>query len=217
MKFESAVFKSVLAAASIAGAFAASAANPPAQNPRQALDAEIKEQQKVSQKFRDTVEFLERRLNDADVKTNAMLRVYIDQKILSFCAIPSWVKFGNWDKKWSEAHIPVVCEREIAAADCPNGDKIGFLRALARQQAGRKDYEASLATARKAPALEGLKPHELFKAHCLVADACKWADRYDDAKAAFTKAAEYNPTEAAKELANLAADYCKDEDVVVPK
>ena len=110
MKFESVIFKSVLAAASIAGASAASAANP-----RQALDAEIKEQQKVSRKFRDTVEFLERRLNDDDVKTNAKLRVYIDQKILSFCAMPGWTQFGNWDKKWSEDHIPGVCEREIAA------------------------------------------------------------------------------------------------------
>ena len=133
MKFESVIFKSVLAAASIVGASAASAANP-----RQALDAEIKEQQKVSRKFRDTVEFLERRLNDDDVKTNAKLRVYIDQKILSFCAMPGWTQFGNWDKKWSEEHIPGVCEREITAADCPNSDKLGFLRALARQQAGLK-------------------------------------------------------------------------------
>ena len=213
MKFESAIVKFVLAAASIAGASAASAANPAVRSPRQALDAEIKEQQKVSRKFRDTVEFLERRLKDDDVKTNAALRVYIDRKILSLCAMPSWTQFGNWDKKWSEGHIPGVCERELAAVDCPNGDKIAFLRALARNQAGRKDYESSLATARKAPALEGLKAHELFKAHCLVAEACKWADRYDDAKAAFKKAAEYNPGEAARELANLAADYCKDEDV----
>ena len=136
MKFESVIFKSVLAAASIVGASAASAANPTALNPRQALDAEIKEQQKVSRKYRDTVEFLERRLNDDDVKTNAKLRVYIDQKILSFCAMPGWTQFGNWDKKWSEEHIPGVCEREITAADCPNSDKLGFLRALARQQAG---------------------------------------------------------------------------------
>ena len=213
MKFESVIFKSVLAAASIVGASAASAANPTALNPRQALDAEIKEQQKVSRKFRDTVEFLERRLNDDDVKTNAKLRVYIDQKILSFCAMPGWTQFGNWDKKWSEEHIPGVCEREITAADCPNSDKLGFLRALARQQAGRKDYDSSLATAKKALAFEGLKPHELFRAYCLVADACKWADRYDDAKAAYQKAAEYNPVEAAKALASLAADYCNDADV----
>lgn len=213
MKFESVIFKSVLAAASIVGVSAASAANPPVLNPRQALDAEIKEQQKVSRKFRDTVEFLERRLNDDDVKTNAKLRVYIDQKILSFCAMPGWTQFGNWDKKWSEEHIPGVCEREITAADCPNSDKLGFLRALARQQAGLKDYDSSLATAKKALALEGLKPHDLFNAHCLVADACKWADRYDDAKAAYKKAAEYNPVEAAKALASLAADYCNDADI----
>ena len=43
----------------VSGASAASAANPPSLNPRQALDAEIMEQQKISRKFRDTVEFLE--------------------------------------------------------------------------------------------------------------------------------------------------------------
>ena len=87
MKFESVIFKSVLAAASIVGASAASAANPTALNPRQALDAEIKEQQKVSRKFRDTVEFLERRLNDDDVKTNGTCSTGRD---ISERSISSW-------------------------------------------------------------------------------------------------------------------------------
>ncbi len=210
MKSESAVFKSVLAAVSVACATAASSAAP---RPLQALDAEIRERQKVSRKFRDTVEFLERRLADEDARTNAALRVYIDQKILSFCTMPPWTRFVDWDKKWSDGRIPSVCEREISAADCPNRDKIGFLRALSRHQAGVRDYESSLVTARKALALADLKRHEAFGAHCLVADAFKWADRYDDAKSEYRKAFPLNPVEAAKALANLASDYCNDADV----
>ena len=213
MKFESAIFKSVLAAVTVAASAAASSAGAASLSQRQAIDAEIKERQKVSRKFRDTVEYLERRLKDEDVRTNAALRVYIDQKILSFCTMPPWTRFIDWDKKWSDGRIPGVCEREIAAADCPNGDKIGFLRVLSRHQAGVKDYASSLATARKALALDGLRQHEAFSAHCLVADAFKWADRYDDAKAEYRKAFPLNPVEAAKALANLAADYCNDADV----
>lgn len=209
MKFESVVFKSVLAAATFAGVSAASAGV----NFRQALDAEIAAQEKVSAKYRDTVEFLERRLLADDVKTNAALRVYIDQKIAKYCEMPSWIRFRNWDKQWSDAHLPGVCEREIAAADCPNGDKIGFIRQLARCQAGVKDYDTAIATAAKAVALEGLKPHELYKAQCVLADAYKWADRYDDAKAAYVKAAAINPVEAAKEIACLAKDYGRDDEV----
>ena len=209
MKFESAVLKSALAAVALAGVNAAGAAV----TPRQALDAQINEQQKISRKFRDTVEFLERRLQDDDVKTNADLRVYIDQKIVSNCVMPSWTKFGNWDKKWSDARLPGVCEREIAAADCPAGDKLVFLRALARHQAGVKDYDSSIATARKALSLEGLRRPELYKARCLVADAFRWADRYDDARAAFREAAAYDPVGAAKELATLADDYGREADV----
>lgn len=209
MKFESAVFKSVLAAVTFAGVSAASAAV----DFRQALDAEVKEQEKVSPKYRDIVEFLEKRLLAEDVSTNAALRVHIDRRIVDHLVTPSWIRLGRWDKAWSDAHLPSVCEREIAAADCPNGDKIDFIRALARNQAGRKDYEVAIATAGKAVALAGLKPHEQYKAHCVVADACKWADRYEDAKSAFQKAAAFDANGAAKELATLAKDYGRDADV----
>lgn len=208
MKLESVVFKCLLSAAAVAGACAARA-DAPAQDQRKAVDAEVGARLKGGATFRDVVEFLEGRLADA----NASLRVHIDRKIISYCTMPSWIHLGKWDKEWSEGRIPVVCEREIDAADCPPGDKIEFLRALARLQAGRKDYAASLATARKALSIEGLKPFDLFKAHCLVAEACKWADRYDDAKAAYRKAAEYNPAEAAKSLAVLASDYSNDADI----
>ena len=209
MKFESAVFKSVLAAVTFAGVSAASAAV----DFRQALDAEVKEQEKVSPKYRDIVEFLEKRLLAEDVSTNAALRVHIDRRIVDHLVTPSWIRLGRWDKAWSDAHLPSVCEREIAAADCPNGDKIDFIRALARNQAGRKDYEVAIATAGKAVALAGLKPHEQYKAHCVVADAYKWADRYEDAKSAFRKAAAFDANGAAKELATLAKDYGRDADV----
>ena len=212
MKHESAIFKYLLAAAAIAGVSASQAASQ-TQTPMQAIDADVNAQMKNRAMFRDIVESLERRIAGEDVKTNAALRVHVDKKILSLCDTPTWIYFGRWDKKWSEAHVPGVCEREISAADCPNGDKIVFLRALARQQAGGKDYAASIATAEKALALEGLKPHELFGAHCLAADAFKWADRYEDAKAAYRKAAQYNPVGAAKELANLAFDYGNEADV----
>ena len=208
MKFESKFLKSALAAAALAGVSAAQAANT-----RQDIEAEIKAQQKISGKFRDTAEYLQRRLADEDIRTNANLRVYIDQKIVSLCEMPSWTQFRNYDKKWGGATLPGVCEREIAAADCPVGDKMKFLLSLARHQAGTKDYAASLATAEKALAIEGLKPHELYTAHCLVASAHKWADRYEEAKAAYQKAAQYNPGGAAKELATLAADFCKESDI----
>ena len=209
MKFESAVFKSVLAAVTFAGVSAASAAV----DFRQALDAEVKEQEKVSPKYRDIVEFLEKRRLAEDVSTNAALRVHIDRRIVDHLVTPSWIRLGRWDKAWSDAHLPSVCEREIAAADCPNGDKIDFIRALARNQAGRKDYEVAIATAGKAVALAGLKPHEQYKAHCVVADAYKWADLYEDAKSAFRKAAAFDANGAAKELATLAKDYGRDADV----
>ena len=68
MKFKFSILKFLLAAAFIAGISAAQAAKPPPLDPRQAIDAEIKSQQKLSRKFRDTVEFLERRLGDEDVR-----------------------------------------------------------------------------------------------------------------------------------------------------
>ena len=208
MKSKSTFFKSALVAFAIACAFSAQAANP-----RKAIDAEVDGLVKKGAKYREIVEALERLLAGDDVRTNAMLRVHIDRRILSFCDTPVWTRLGRWDKKWSEGHIPVVCEREISAADCPNGDKIHFLRFLARRQAGEKDYASSIATAEKALSLGGLKPGELFRAHCLVADAFKWADRYDDAKAAYRKGAAYNAVEAAKALASLAVDYGNEADV----
>ena len=212
MKFESTVFRSLLSAAALAGVFGVQA-YASVQDMRREIDAEINARQKANASYRDIVGFLEGRLASDDARTNAALRVHIDRKILSFCATPGWTRLGRWDKEWADGCIPTVCEREIAAADCPPGDKIEFLRALARLQAGKKDYAASLATAERAPALEGLKKGDVFKAHCLVADACKWADRYEDAKAAYRRAAETDPVDAAKALANLAVDYCSEADV----
>ena len=160
------------------------------------------------------VEYLEGILQGADARTNAALRVFVDQKILGYCKMPSWFHLGRWDKAWSDATIPVVCAREIDAPDCPARDKLEFLRALANCQAGRQDYDAAIATARKAPALEGLKGGDLFKAQSLVADSYKWADRYDEAKAVLQKAAAFDAIGAARALADLAYDYGRDGDVV---
>ena len=170
---------------------------------RKEIDAQIELLRKSRANFREIVELLESRLASGNVKTNAELRVYIDRKILSFCSMPPWTQFSLWDKKWSDSKIPSLCEREIAASDCPSADKLLFLRALSRHQAGVKDYASSLATAQKALHLEGLKTKDLFEAHCLVADACRWADRYDDAKKAYRKAAEFNGVEAAKLMADV--------------
>jgi hypothetical protein len=212
MKFESTVFRSMLSVVVLAGTFAAQVSA--AQDQRKEIDAEIDARQKANASYRDIVEFLEGRVASDDARTNAALRVHIDRKILSFCATPGWTRLGRWDKEWSDGRVPAVCEREISAADCPPGEKIEFLRALARLQAGARDYAASLATAEKATALEGLKPGDLFKAHCLVADAFRWADRYEDAKAAYRRAAAFSSGEAAKALANLAVDWCNDADIV---
>lgn len=177
------------------------------------IDAEIESLRKSRANFREIVELLERRLAADSVKTNSELRVYIDRKILSFCSMPPWTQFSLWDKKWSDAKIPSLCEREIAASDCPSAEKLNFLRALSRHQAGAKDYALSLATAQKALRLEGLKPKDLFEAHCLVADAYRWADRYDDAKKAYRQAAKFNDVEAAKLMADLAVDYGRQSDI----
>ena len=210
MNTESTFFRSLLAVAALAGACAASAA---AQDPRREIDAEVAARQKAGADCRDLAGFLEGRLASDDARTNAALRVHIDRKILSLCAMPGWTRLGKWDKAWAEGCLPGVCAREIGAADCPPGDKIEFLRGLARLQAGRKDYAAALATAEKALRLEGLAPSDLFRAHALVADAYRWADRYDNAKAAYRRAAELNPAEAAKALANLAVEWCREADV----
>ena len=212
MKFESVLFKSVLAAAALTGASAV-AANAPAPNPRQAIDQAIEAQKKVSRKYRDIAAMLEKCLQDEDVRTNAMLRVYVDQKILGCCVMPGWTQFINWDKQWADATLPGVCEREIAAVDCPNGDKIKFLHALARHQAGLKDYATALETARKALELPNLNKYDLFKAHSLVADAYRWSDDYEQAKAELQEAAKSNAYDGAKALANLASDYGKDADI----
>lgn len=180
---------------------------------RKEIDAQIELLRKSRASYREIVEFLERRLAAGSAKTNAQLRVFIDRKILSFCSMPSWTQFSLWDKKWSDGKIPSLCEREIAASDCPSAEKLDFLRALSRHQAGVKDYASSLATAQKALHLEGLKPRDLFEAHCLVADACRWADRYDDAKKAYRKAAKFNGVEAAKMMADLAVDYGRQSDI----
>ena len=149
MKVESTVFRSLLSAAALAGVFGVQA-YASVQDMRREIDAEINARQKANASYRDIVGFLEGRLASDDARTNAALRVHIDRKILSFCATPGWTRLGRWDKEWADGCIPTVCEREIAAADCPPGDKIEFLRALARLQAGKKDYAASLATAERA-------------------------------------------------------------------
>ena len=74
MKHESAIFRSLLAAAALAGVSAAHAAGQ-TQTPMQAIDAEVNAQMKSRAKFREIVESLERRIAGEDVRTNAALRV----------------------------------------------------------------------------------------------------------------------------------------------
>ena len=206
MKVEIGFVKSVLAVLCLGGA---AFADDVRKEIGAAADAVLKEKGK----YAAAGAYLESRLADEAVRTNAALRVFIDRKILGLCETPGWTHLGRWDKPWADATVPVVCAREIGAADCPARDKLDFLRALARHQAGLKDYDASLATARKALALEGLRGGDLFKANCIVADAHRWADRYDDAKAAYRTAAAFDAVGAARALADLAADYGRDEDV----
>ena len=208
MEFTSFVCRNVLAVSFAAVLAASLSAKPCAE-----LNREIQAQEKISKNHRDIVEFLERRRNDADVQTNAKLRVYLDRKIVSLCVMPSWVKFRDWDKKWADGHIGGVCERAIASSDCPPVDKLWFMENLSRHQAGMKDYSSSLATAGKALELPDLKGAQLYKAYCLLADAHRWAERYDAAKSAYEKASFYDPVDGARKLADLAVDFGKDEDI----
>ena len=177
------------------------------------VDSQIESLLKSKTDFRRIVEFLEKRVAEESVKTNAALRVHIDRKILSFCSMPPWTQFSRWDKKWSEQRIPALCEREIASADCPSADKLEFLRALSLYEAGKGDYVSSLATAKKAFLLDGLGRRELFEAHRLLADAYRWADRYEEAKSEYRKASAIDSIKAANLLADLAADYGRESDV----
>lgn len=203
MRFEISV---VMAALAVSSAIAG-------EDPKRAIGAAVDAQLRSGAKYSEVVEMLEERLGEEDVKTNAALRVFVDRKILECCRMPSWTRLGRWDKAWAAATLTGVCEREIAATDCPARDKLEFLAALTNLQAGQRDYDAAIATACQASALDGLRGGDLFKAHALVADAYKWADRYDGAKAALRRAAAFDAVGAAKALADLADDYGKDEDI----